>query len=163
LKEGGDTLHNNDPTLPPLVVLDALRRARPKPYRLTGSDTGRVAPSPLQKALAAAEVLPKGQHLPPPSVLSALYWRVVRRCSPTNTKYNFSPLGRHLAAQRAGEDRARRVLVRRGRRVLGLLPEELGPDDEVLADDDPYFRKKKGRPHAVVEAWREKPPTWMID
>ena len=54
------------------------------------------------------------------------------------------------------------MLVRRGRLVLGLLPEELGPDDEVLADDDPYFRKK-GRPRAVVEAWRGTPPTWTID
>ncbi|HEY1247291.1 MAG TPA: hypothetical protein VGF29_20915 [Hyphomicrobiaceae bacterium] len=45
-----------------------------------------------------------------------------------------------------------RVLVRRGQLVLSLEPEELGPDDWVLAADDPYFRKK-GRQRAVVEAW----------
>jgi hypothetical protein len=47
-----------------------------------------------------------------------------------------------------------RVLVRRGRRVLALEIEEIGPDDEVLSDGDPYFRiRKKGRLRAFVEAW----------
>jgi len=46
-----------------------------------------------------------------------------------------------------------RVLVRRGQRVLALQPEELGPDDEVVPRDAPRFRKK-GRPRAVVEAWK---------
>src|SRR5262245_56470654 len=50
--------------------------------------------------------------------------------------------------------KAGRVIVRRGRRTLALQIDDLGPDDEVLADDDPYFRKK-GRPRVVVEAWRE--------
>jgi hypothetical protein len=50
-----------------------------------------------------------------------------------------------------------RVLVRRGRLVLSLQPEELGPDDEVIPDDDPYFRKK-GRLRVVVEAWRDNRP-----
>jgi hypothetical protein len=154
-------VHKTDATLPPLAVLDALRRPR-QPYRLTEPETGRVRPTPLQRALATAEVLPTGQHMPPRSVLGALYWRVVRRLSPATTKYNFSPLGLHLAAQRAREERARQMLVRRGRLVLVLLPEELGPDDEVLADDDPYFRKKC-QPRAVVEAWRGKPPIWTID
>jgi hypothetical protein len=45
-----------------------------------------------------------------------------------------------------------RVRVRRVRLVLLLEPEELGPDDWVLADDDPYFRKR-GRLRVVVEAW----------
>jgi hypothetical protein len=65
----------------------------------------------------------------------------------------YSPLGLYLAAQRVREERARGVIVRRGRRVLVLLPEELGPDDEVIPDDDPYFHRKKGRLRAVVEAW----------
>ena len=62
----------DDPTLPPPAVLDALRRPR-QTYRLTEPETGRVGPTPLQKALASAEVLPKGDHMPPPSVLGWLY------------------------------------------------------------------------------------------
>ena len=149
-------MHNTDnPTMPPLAVLDALRRPR-QPYRLTEPETGQARPTPLQRAMATAEVFPSGQHMPPRSVLGALIWTYqgvrVRQVT-SATKRHWSPLGLHLAAQRAREERARQVIVRRGRRVLGLLPEELGPDDEVLADDDPYFRKK-GRPRAVVEAWR---------
>jgi hypothetical protein len=45
-----------------------------------------------------------------------------------------------------------RVLVRRGRLVLALEPEELGPDDEVVPRDDPLFRKP-GRIRVRVEAW----------
>jgi hypothetical protein len=157
-------MQRDNPPMPPFTVLEALRRPR-RPY-CPPPETERARPTPLQKALGVAEVFPKGQHMPPSFVLGALYWRVVRLCSPANspanTKRSYSPLGLHLAARRAREDRARRVLVRRRRRVLVLLPEELGPDDEVLADDDPYFRKK-GRPRAVVQAWKEKPPTWTID
>jgi hypothetical protein len=44
------------------------------------------------------------------------------------------------------------VFVRRGPRVLSLPIGKVGPDDEVLADDHPIFRKK-GRQRVVVEAW----------
>jgi hypothetical protein len=144
-------MHKNDPTLPPLAVLDALRRPR-RPYLPMEPETGQARPTPLQRALATAEVFPTGQHMPPPCVLGALYWRRVRRIT-FRTKRHYSPLGLHLAAQRAREERPRRVLVRRGQLVYALFPDELGPDDEVLADSDPYFRKK-GPSRTVVEAWR---------
>ena len=154
----------DDPTLPPLAVLHALRRPR-RPYPLMEPQTGRPRPTPLQRAMATAEVFPGGQHMPPRSVLGALIWTYqgvrVRQVT-SATKRHWSPIGLHETLQRVREQRARGVLVRRRRMVLVLLPEELGPDDEVLADDDPYFRKK-GRPRAVVEAWRRKPPIWRID
>jgi hypothetical protein len=55
-----------------------------------------------------------------------------------------------------------RVLVRRGRLVLGLQLEELGPDDEVIPETDPISRKK-GRLRVVVEAWRDNPPSGTTD
>jgi hypothetical protein len=121
---------------PPLAVLHALCQPRPKPYRLTeaeivalGNDAWEMERAAkryfLQKALDAAEIR-KGQHKPSPHVLTALRYPRVRRASPATTKYNFAPGRLNLAAQRAREERARHVLVRRGRRVPGLLPEELG-------------------------------------
>jgi len=61
-------------------------------------------------------------------------------------------IGRKLEAEGKLDDG--RVLVRRGRMTLVLRPDQLGPDDEVIPDDDPYFRKR-GRPRVVVEAWEE--------
>jgi hypothetical protein len=81
-------MHNtDDPTRPPLAVLDALRRPRPKPYRLTEAEIvtlrqrAKERSAYYRKAFAhlkppAADEVPKGDHMPPASVLAALHGRV---------------------------------------------------------------------------------------
>lgn len=90
---------------------------------------------------------------PPPDVLKAI--RAHARGRPYTHRVLTPKEARSLRLSKLVEIGTvdTQVLVRRGRRVLVLEPEELGPDDEVVPRSDPLFRKK-GRQRAVVEAWK---------